>query len=317
LKERIQSILEKKLNLILSKNIANNKKNDMHSISEKNLNSKKNNTANNEIIYVNTYGNNSNKSSNSYNGDAISTSNNSNSNKKSYSTNHLNDNKRNKFISKPSTLVKKNSKYKKINSKIVFNKNTPTLKKNIYTTKEKEKEENNTKNYIYKKDIKFQNNNNNKMDDLFYHIHYNNNSKKTIKECNINNEIHLNKFMPMKTRIDEAFQKTYIIEDKDINILNLGSGDISKEIKIYNGIDDDINNINGICEDNNLYYKINNQNAEIDSYDETVNYMNIDNVFPKNNKTNLVAKKSFVNNHKKPLEVIQDFSKYKKKNIDN
>ena len=317
LKERIQSILEKKLNLILSKNIANNKKYDIHSISEKNLNSKKNNTANNEIIYVNTYGNNSNKSSNSYNGDAISTSNNSNSNKKSYSANHLNNNKKNKFNSKPSTLVKKNSKYKKINSKIVFNKNTPTLKKIIYTTKEKEKEENKTKNYIYKKDIKFQNNNNNKMDDLFYHINYNNNSKKTIKECNNNNEIHLNKFMPMKTRIDEAFQKTYIIEDKDINILNLGSADTSKEIKIYNGKDDEINNMNGIYGDNNFYYKINSQNAEIDSNDETVNYMNNDNIFTINNKSNLTTTNNFVKIQKKPLVIIQNFSKYKKKNIAN
>ena len=123
--------------------------------------------------------------------------------------------------------------------------------------------------------------------------------------------------MPMKTRIDETFEKTYIIEDKDINILNLGSGDISKEIKIYNGTDDNINNMNGNYEDNNFYYKINNQNVETDSNDETVNYKNKDNIFTINNKANLISKNNFVNNHKKPLVVIQDFSKYKKKNIAN
>ena len=118
----------------------------------------------------------------------------------------------------------------------------------------------------------------------------------------------------MKTRIDETFQKTYIIENKDINILNLGSGDISKEIKIYNGTDDDINNMNGNYGDDNLYYKINNQNVGIDSNDEAVNYINNNNNnFIINNKANL----TFVNNHKKPLVVIQDFSKYKKKNIAN
>ena len=311
LKERIQSILEKKLNLILSRNISNNKINDIHSISEKKLNSKKNNNnkANNEIFFVNEYSNNNNynKSNNSYNVDAISTSNYSNSNKKSYSTSHMNHNKKIKFNSKPSSLVKKN-KWKKINSKIVFNKNPSTLKKNIYP--KKEKEENKTKNYINKKDIKFQNNNNNRIDDIFY----NNNSKKTNKEYNNNNEIRLNKFIPMKTRIDETFQKTYIIENKDINILNLGSGDISKEIKIYNGTDDDINNMNGNYGDDNLYYKINNQNVGIDSNDEAVNYINNNNNnFIINNKANL----TFVNNHKKPLVVIQDFSKYKKKNIAN
>ena len=316
LKERIQSILEKKLNLILSKNIANNKINEMHSISEKKLNSKKKYRQTNEIIFPSTYSNNSNKSSNSLNGDAISTSNNSNSNKKCYSANHQNDNKKNKYNYKPSSLVKRNNKCKKINSKIVFTKNPPTLKKNIDTRKEKEEKETKTKNYIYNKDIRFQNNNN-KMNDLFYYTNYNNYSKKAKKDYNINNEIHLNKLMPIKTNFGETLEKTYIIEDKDINILDLGSEDTSKEIKIYNGTDDNINNMNGNCEDNNFYYKINNQNTEIDSNDETVNFMNNNKVFSVNNKANLVSKNSFVNNHKKPLIVIQDFSKYKKKNAAN
>ncbi len=119
------------------------------------------------------------------------------------------------------------------------------------------------------------------------------------KNENANNDFNSNNNIPSKTRNTYNLEKIYIIDNKDINILNMDDNknkDINNnsvyEIVKYKKKDDDYN------ED------LNDENYEHDNNENSI----------KNNIDNSLINNNIINKHKKPLGIIQDFSKYKRKN---
>ena len=242
LKEKIQNILEKNFELILSNNLLNN-------------------------VKRNSYRNRTNSKNNSNSSFNRSYSNSSCSKK-------INKNDEVKINAKihSSWLYKGNHQgnhnIKKINSKYIFtnnildkgNKSNTSLKK--YNT---------NKNFSLKKE-----NSNNK--------NVKNKCLKNLEKHFDRNETNIIKFIKTKTRNGVKQEKTYIIENKDINIFNI---DINK------------NNNSLIC------YNIDKINT-----DECKNNKNGNNIIADNN--NLIMNNSF-NKYKKQFEVIRNFKNYKRK----
>ena len=100
------------------------------------------------------------------------------------------------------------------------------------------------------------------------------------------NETNIIKFIKTKTRNGIKEEKTYIIENKDINIFNI-----------------DINKNNNSM----IYYNIDNLNNSSNNKNNGVNIINNDKINPILN--------SLTNKHKKPFVMIQNFTNYKRKNI--
>jgi hypothetical protein len=242
LKEKIQNILEKNFELILSNNLLNNVKRNSY---RNRTNSKNNNNSSFNRSYSNTS-----------------------------CSKRINKNDEVKINTKKlsSCLYKGNHQgnhnIKKINSKYIFtnnildkgNKSNTSLKK--YNT---------NKNFSLKKE-----NFNNK--------NVKNKCLKNLEKHFDRNEANIIKFIKTKTRNGVKQEKTYIIENKDINIFNI---DINK------------NNNSLIC------YNIDKINT-----DECKNNKNGNNIIADNN--NLIMKNSF-NKYKKQFEVIRNFKNYKRK----
>ena len=249
LKEKIQNILEKNFELILSNNLLNKESN------------KKN--------YLRIKSNSKNSSNCSFNSNCS----NSSSSRKNYN----NKIKRNIFCS---CLYKGNRNYKKLNSKYIFS--TSSFNKDYKINNHSFTNEINKKKILKKK---FSPKEKNKKNIL------NNNYNNKLIKNKINNleknETNIIKFIKTKTRNGMKQEKTYIIENKDINIFNIDFNKNNNSLICYNF--DKLNN-----EYNN------NQNS---------NSINIGNSNSIMNNTS--------NKYKKPVEVISNFKKYKRKKIFN
>ena len=109
------------------------------------------------------------------------------------------------------------------------------------------------------------------------------NNKKSMKK----NETNIIKFIKTKTKNGIKEEKTYIIENKDINIFNIDINKNNNSMICYN-----IDNIN------NTHYNKDN--------------INENNSFKKE-KINSIIKNS-LKKYKKPIAMINNFTNYKKKN---
>ena len=109
------------------------------------------------------------------------------------------------------------------------------------------------------------------------------NNKKSVKK----NETNIIKFIKTKTKNGIKEEKTYIIENKDINIFNIDINKNNNSMICYN-----IDNIN------NTHYNKDN--------------INENNSFKKE-KINGIIKNS-LKKYKKPIAMINNFTNYKKKN---
>ena len=252
LKEKIQNILEKNFELILSNNLLNKESNKRN--------------------YLKIKSNSKNSSNCSFNSNCS----NSSSSKKNYN----NKIKRNIFSS---YLYKGNRNYKKLNSKYIFT--TSSFNKDYKINNNSFTNKINKKN-ILKKD--FSPKEKNKKNNI------NNNYNNKLIKNKINNleknKTNIIKFIKTKTRNGMKQEKTYIIENKDINIFNIDFNKNNNSLICYN------------------FDKLNNE------YNNNQNNQN-------ENSINIGISNSILNNtsnkYKKPVEVISNFKKYKRKKIFN
>ena len=298
LKERIQNILGKNLNFILFKNLLNNKlKNKNQYNSEKKSSYKNIKKINNNILTNTNTITINNNNNNSFNTNTNTNYSNSNSNKKSSSVSHSNNNNNDKkYNIKPSYLIKDNKNFKKnINSKIVLMNNN--LRKNIINKKNKNNINNNKNNSFTNNKLKiytFNKNNKNRINEFNNYHNYNVNSENNEY---MTDDINIVNYFSAKIRNNDNIEKKIYIENKNINKLN------SENNK--NKSTNDYNNENHKNYEN-IEFKSSNYEIKDEVYPHEIIQNNINHSF-------LVNK--FVNKHKKPLAIIQDFSKYKRKNI--
>ena len=254
LKEKIQNILKKNFELILSNNNLLNITDKRHSF----------------------MGNSTHKNRNSSN-----CSFNSNYSNASYTIKEqkINNRVRNNKKVGSTCLYKGNYNYKKLNSKNIFANNTFNKENRNNNSFSKNKH----KKIILKKEVSPR-----KKENLIFQKYVEDNKRLRNKKPNIKkNETNIIKFIKRKAGISTKEEKTYIIENKDINIFNI---DINKNDNsmIYCNID----NFNN-CSNNKIIGK--------NSIDKEDNGGTMNNTLQK---------------YKKPIAVINNFKYYKRKNID-
>ena len=257
MKEKIQNILKKNFELILSNNYMINNNIDKR----------------NSFRYKTLSKNNSNSSFNSNN------SNSSFSNNKNINRNKGRNTKKN---FNPIHLYKGKNAPKKLNSKNIF----------VNSTFNSENKYNKSFNRINHKKVKIRNELSSKDKQKQDLLHKNNNiinkCFKDDKRFLEKKETNIIKFIKTKTRKGIKEEKTYIIENKDINIFNI-----------------DINKNNNSM----IYYNIDSLNNESNNKNRGINSINNDKINPNLN--------SITNKFKKPIVMIQNFTNYKRKNLEN
>ena len=179
-------------------------------------------------------------------------------------------------------LYKGKNALKKLNSKNIF----------VNSTFNSENKNNKSFNRINHKKVKIRNELSSKDKQKQDLLHKNNNiinkCFKDDKRFLEKKETNIIKLIKTKTRNGIKEEKTYIIENKDINIFNI-----------------DINKNNNSM----IYYNIDNLNNEYNNKNKGINNIN-------NDKINLNLN-SITNKFKKPIVMIQNFTNYKRKNLEN
>ena len=197
-------------------------------------------------------------------------SNSSNSNKKDY------NNKIKNIFS--SCLYKGNRNFKKLNSKYIFS--------NSSFNKDYKINNNSITNEIHKKKILKKDFSKEKNKKNFINNNYKNKLIKNKMNNSEKNETNIIKFIKIKTGNGMKKEKTYIIENKDINIFNIDFNKNNNSLFCYNF--DKFKN------------EYNNNNKNENSIHIENNNSLVNNTFSK---------------YKKPIEAISNFKNYKRKKI--